>query len=45
VRDVKEPWFVKLASSNKENIQTNIEVKQSEKITQRAEKVFNLIFN
>jgi hypothetical protein len=45
VRDVKEPWFVRLASTNKENIQANIEVKQSEKITQRAEKVFNLIFN
>lgn len=45
VKNVTEPWFVKLTSNNKENLQVKVEVSQSEKITQRAEKLFTAIFN
>lgn len=45
IKNVTEPWFVKLSSVNKEDLQAKVEIKQSEKITQRAEKIFSAIFN
>lgn len=45
IRNVTEPWFVKLTSNQPETLQAKVEVKQVEKITQRAEKVFTSIFN
>jgi hypothetical protein len=44
VQNVTEPWFVKLSSKNKEQVQAKLEIKQTEKITQQAEKLFNLDF-
>lgn len=45
IKNVTEPWFIKLISTKPETLQAKIEVRQAEKITQRAEKVFTAIFN
>ena len=45
IKNVTEPWFVKLTSNQPETLQAKVEVKQAEKITQRAEKLFTAIFN
>lgn len=43
-KNVSEPWFIKLSSTNKETLQARLEVRQVEKVTQRAEKIFSAIF-
>lgn len=44
VKTITEPWFVKLTSTNPQTSQAHLEMRQVDKITQHAEKVFTAIF-
>jgi hypothetical protein len=43
-QNVKDPYFVKFNSNKKEEVSVKLEARQVNKVTQRAEKVFNINF-